>query len=60
MSAYRIVQGVAAILALVVAGVALGDLRAIGTVDDIARAAQSTWNFSTRQILKPSWPSALG
>ena len=41
MSVYRIVQGVAAILALVVECVALGDLLATGTVDDIARAAQS-------------------
>ena len=41
MSVYRIVQRVAALLALVVACVALGDLLATGTLDDIARAAQS-------------------
>ena len=49
ISVHRIVRGVAAVFAIAFACVSLGDVRATGTVDDIARAAQSkpagaSWN----------------
>ena len=49
MSVSRIVRGVAAVFAIAFACLSLGDLRATGSVDDIARAAQSkpagaSWN----------------